>query len=286
MDLYAKAIPPTKRGQFLGLRISIGSLLAATIGAGAIALLVRADSFPRNFSYIFFLGAVIITIGLYLMAIMREPREIHRTDERSLKQHLAHSLHILRTNPEFRHYVVSCIILSLYLHSLPFLFLYAKRNLGYTNSDLGIFVTIECAAFVLSNLYWARIADRKSNRKVVMHTAFLQLSVPLFILSYELFDIPRTIFPFVFALTATIDCGRTIGCLGYLVDIIPQRDRMTYSAIFNTSMALPLLLVPISGVILDVFGYATLYILIALTTMVAIVRLRRIREVKAHERLH
>lgn len=284
MDLYAKAIAPNKRGKFLGLRIAIGSLLAATVGAGAISLLVRADEFPRNFAYIFALGAIVTSVGLYLMAIMREPREVHRTEERTLKQHLAHSRNILRANDEFRRYVVSCVILALYLHSLPFLFLYAKNKLGYTNSDLGVFITIECGAYVLSNLYWARIADRSSNRKVILHTAFLQLSVPLFILSYELFPIPRELFPLVFGLTATIDSGRTIGCLGYLVDIIPQRDRMTHSAIFNSAMALPLLLVPISGVILDAFGYPTLYTLIGLTTVVAIIRLLNIRDVKAHQR--
>lgn len=285
MDLYAKAIPPNKRGKFLALRMGIGSLLAATVGAGAIAVLVSADTFPRNFSYIFALGAIIVSVGLYLMAIMREPRERHLTDKRTLKQHLTHSRNILRQNPEFRHYVESCVILALYLHTLPFLFLYAKNNLGYTNSDLGIFVTIECAAFVLSNIYWPRVADRASNRKVVLTTAYLQLTVPLFILSYELFPIPREIFPLVFALTATIDSGRTIGCLGYLVDIIPQRDRMTYSAVFNTSLALPLLFVPVSGLILDMFGYSTLYILIALTTVWAIIRLLKLREVHAHERV-
>jgi MFS family permease len=285
MDLYAKAIPPNKRGKFLALRMGIGSLLAATLGAGAIYLLERADVFPRNFSYIFGAGTMIIIVGLYMMAIMREPRERHLTDKRTLRQHLAHSLNILKGNPEFRHYVESCIILALYLHTLPFLFLYAKNNLGYTNGDLGIFVTIECAAFVLSNMYWPRVADRTSNRKVVLTTAYLQLTVPLFILSYELFPIPREIFPLVFALTATIDSGRTIGCFGYLVDIIPERDRMTYSAIFNTSLALPLLFVPVSGLILDMFGYSTLYILIALTTVWAIFRLLKLREVHAHERV-
>ncbi len=285
MDLYAKAIPPNKRGKFLGLRMGIGSLLAATVGAGAIYLLERADTFPRNFSYIFAVGAVIIGIGLYMMAIMREPRERHLTDERTLKQHLRHSANILRTNAEFRHYVISSVLLACYLHSLPFLFIYAERKLGYTAGDLGIFITIECAAFVVSNFVVARIGDRRSNRKVLRMTSFLQLSVPVFILSYELFPIPREIFPLVFALTATIDSGRTIGGFGYLLDIIPQKDRMTYSAIFNTSLGIPLLLAPVAGLILDGFGFATLYTIIGLTSVYAIIRIFKLRDVKAHERM-
>jgi MFS family permease len=284
MDLYAKAISPSRRGRFLAIRMSIGGIISATVGAAIISYFLGSYPFPANFGFVFLCGTVICGFGFLFMALMREPRERVTSDERSVTEQVAYCMKILRTETRFRKYIVTRLFFECFTLGMPFLFLFGSKHLGFTTSDVGIFIAIECAGLVISNYFWARIADKRSNKQVLVATAYVALLVPILIIAYSIFDLPVFLYPVVFALSAAVDCGRTIGGMGYLVDIIPKHERVTYSALYNTLLAFPLMLAGFAGILLDAFGFVLVYGLLLVVSIVTLIELKKLDDIHAHER--
>jgi MFS family permease len=276
MELYAKAIPARKRGQFLALRMAIGGILSASVGALFINLMLNNFTYPHNFGLIFTAGTIVTATGLFLMAVMREPRDFIRPEQRTIFEQFARSFSILRTDKRFRTYIKSRLMFELFSLGLPFLFLFAHRELGFSVEDIGLFIAVECLGIVFSNYIWAKIADNRSNRRVLIGSSIVALGVPIMVLLFSGIALPKQLFAVVFFLTASVDSGKTIGGMGYLIDIIPQQERTTYSALYNTLLALPVLLVTVGGILLDSFGfvfYYSLILLISITTLITLIRL-------------
>ena len=153
MELFAKAIRPEKRSVFLGIRMAVAGILSATIGAWTIGVLLSSTPFPLNYGFVFLGGAILASIGLLCMAVMREPRDLHRVEERTLKQQILTGVSFLRTDHRFRYYVKTRLLLSLFPLGLPFLFLFAKNELGFRSTEIAIFITTECIGLVISNYF-------------------------------------------------------------------------------------------------------------------------------------
>ncbi len=285
MDLYAKAIPPDRRGKFIGLRMAIGGILSATFGAFIISSFLSGYSFPYNFGAVFVVGAVITSLSFFFMSVMREPREKVVTAQRTYLEQWKVCVAILRNDIRFRRYITARLSFELFTLGLPFIFLFANRKLGYTTNDIGIFIAVECVGIVISNYIWAVIADKNSNKAVLVGTVFVAMLMPLMIIAYSFFDLPRILFPAIFMITAAVDSGRSIGGMGYLVDIIPVQERMTYSALYNSLLAVPVVLAALAGVLLDSFGYVFLYTLLLGAMILTYYYLRGLEDIHASERI-
>jgi len=263
MELLAKAIPQGKRGRFLGVRLSVSSILTATLGAATITALLGIGSFPTNFGYVFLAGAVITIAGLLFMSFMREPRTKHPPQKRSLSDQFRVSKELLKSDRRFVQYAIAKGLFSMWMMGIPFYILFAHRVLGYTTAELGIFIATECFGYLISNLFWSRIADRKSTLLVLKLTSYIAILLPVLILGYIFLPLPRLLFPIIFALSAAVDSGTTIGGFGYLIEISPERERATYVGTFNTLMGCFYFLTCIGGIMLDLAGFTALYALVA-----------------------
>ena len=276
MELFAKAIRPEKRGVFLGIRMAVAGILSATIGAWSIGFLLASAEFPLNYGYVFLAGAVFSSVGLLCMAVMREPRDLHKTAERSLKQQIQAGINLLRNDHRFRYYVKTRLLLSLFPLGLPFLFLFAKKQLGYQSTEIAIFITTECIGLVISNYFWSRLSQRASNKAVLFGSAIIAILIPLMVICFSAFSLPRGAFAIVFAIAAAVDSGYTIGGMSYLVEIIPEKDRTTYSALYNTLLAFPILLSFLAGMVLDSFGFVVLYSILLLFAVISVFYVSRL----------
>ncbi|MEP7234845.1 MAG: MFS transporter [Ignavibacteriota bacterium] len=259
MELFAKAIPPKRRGIFLGIRMALAGILSATIGALAISFLLTSSNFPKNFGFVFLAGAIISSIGLICMAVMREPRDIHKLPKRSLREQMNIAITFLRNDHRFRYYVKTRLLLSIFPLGLPFLFLFAKKGLGFQSNEIAIFITTECIGLVISNYFWSRIARSQSNKHVLLISSVLALAIPLMVIAFSLFELPHLSFALIFAIAAAVDSGYTIGGMSYLIEIIPANERTTYSGLYNSLLAVPILLSFLAGSILDEYGFIALY---------------------------
>ncbi|MEO6939411.1 MAG: MFS transporter [Candidatus Kapaibacterium sp.] len=279
-ELLAKAIPHRRRGRFLGLRLSFGALLSATLGATTITLLLSAAPFPLNFAHIFLVGAVITTTGLVFMALMREPRTDNLPEKRRMSGQLKMGLTILQQDKRFATFVTARMLLGSWTIGVPFLILFAQSHLGFRTGDLGIFITAECVGLIISNFFWERIADRRNTKLVLLITASLAIALPLCLLAFQAFTLPPILFTVIFATSAAIDAGMTIGGLGYLIEIAPEDERATYIGVHNSLLALPSLLTALAGLLLDWAGFTTLYLVVLAIGVCALLAVRRLEYIR------
>lgn len=282
MELFAKAIRPEKRGVFLGIRMAVAGILSATIGAWAISFLLSSSDFPMNYALVFLAGAIISSAGLLFMAVMREPRDLHKTQERSLRQQIQMGSLLLKENLTFRYYVKTRLLLSLFPLGLPFLFLFAKKELGYQSTEIALFITTECIGLVISNYFWSRLARTHSNKAVLLYSSLLAIIIPLFVISFSIFSLPREAFAVVFAVAAAVDSGYTIGGMSYLIEIIPQKERTTYAALYNTLLAFPILLSFLAGMLLDSYGFIALYSILLFFAGISVLYVKRLKPIPVY----
>ncbi len=282
LELVAKAIAPNKRGKFFGLRTAIGSLLSATFGAALISFFLVAFAFPTNFGYVFLVGAVIATLGLICMAIMREPRAPMVPDERSFLEHFRMGWHIYRSDRRYFRYVNIRLLMASWTIGVPFLVLFANNRLGFQTGDLGIFIAADCIGVIAGSFFWGRLTDRKSSKACLEVVAVIGALMPLIVLLYLVFPLPRVLYPVVFSLAAAVDAGTGIGGLTYLIEISPEHDRSTYIALFNSLLALPCFLTALAGALLDWAGYGWLYGIVLAIAVGSVFAVRKLELVHKH----
>jgi MFS family permease len=286
VELVAKAIPANRRGRFLGLRISLAALITATAGAATISAILSSERFPTNFALTFLIGAIVATTGLALLATMREPRTPGLPNARSLRQQLAASRHILRTDRRYRTYVKTRLLMGTWTIGVPFLVIFAHNRLGFTTGDLGIFIAADCIGTIAANFLWERLTDKHSTKTCLRGVAIVSVLLPLVLLSYLVFPVPRMLYAIVFALAAAVDAGTTVGGFTYLIEISPERDRATYIGLFNTLMAFPCFLTAGAGLILDLAGFGTLYILVLAIAVFSIFAIRKLEFISKGPSVH
>jgi MFS family permease len=281
MELFSKAIRPEKRGVFLGIRMAVGGILSATFGAWAISTLLSSSQFPLNYGLVFLVGAITASAGLIFMAVMREPRDAHKTEERSLGEQIKMGIHLLKTDHQFRYYVKTRLILGFFPLGLPFLYLFAKKQLGFHAYEIGPFIASECIGLVISNYIWSKVAAR-SNKRVLLLSSLVALAIPLLIIVYSAWSLPREGFIVIFAIAAAVDSGYTIGGMSYVVECVPLKERTTYLALYNSLLSLPILLSFLAGILLDSFGFVTLYSVLLVFAIASVLYVRGLAEKPVH----
>jgi MFS family permease len=64
--------------------------------------------------------------------------------------------------------------------------------------------------------------------------------------------------------------------MSYLVEIIPVKERTTYSALYNTLLAFPILLSFLAGILLDSFGFVVLYSILLFFALISVYYVSRL----------
>jgi MFS family permease len=276
LELVAKTIPAKRRGRFFGLRISMASLLSVTIGAGVISLLLSGFKFPTDFGLVFLVAAVIVTVGLGFMAFMREPRTPIVPDARTLLEHFREGWKVYHADKLFANYIHTRMLMSTATIGVPFLVIFAHNRLGFHTSDLGIFVAADCIGTIVGNFFWERLTDRRSAKICLEAAAITNVALPIIVLLYLWFPLPKILYALVFSVAAAFDAGTSIGGMTYIIEISPEHDRSTYIGLFNSLMSLPLMLTAVAGALLDLTGYGVLYALVLALSVASLFAVRKL----------
>jgi len=269
-DIWGKAIPANLRGKFFGYRQLGGGVMA--IAAGWIVKKILGDSsivFPDNYFFLFILCFIFISISYLALGSIKEPiAEVHKYPL-PFRDFLKKSLRILKTDHNFRRYIIVQIMMGSAGMALPFYVLYARNILKVELGMVGIFLSAQMAGGLISNIIWAHLSDFKGNKIIIVLTALVGFLIP--ILAIFIPAPSPAIFIVVFVAIGFFINGRSIGSTNFLLDISPAKDRPTYISIKGT-MALPIVLYPlIGGVIIQYFPYLTLFIITGLLSGAALI---------------
>ncbi|MEZ5170505.1 MAG: MFS transporter [Acidimicrobiia bacterium] len=234
-DLMGRTIPPGGRGRVTGWSDSASGVVALTVGVG----LRWVEGAPTEVFLWLFLGATAAwLVGTTFILGVREPEGADSETPTST----AAAVGLLRTDRDFRHFVVARALLLGSALTPPFVVALSVEATGADIAGLGPFVIAAGLATLLGGRPWGWIADRSSRLVMAVAAGSASLVVAVVVAVYVL-DV-RTLWTWVvlYFLLALIHTGARVGRSTYVVDFGDRGDRTSYVAVSNSVMGVLLLL--------------------------------------------
>jgi len=258
MDIWGKAIPPNLRGRFFGLRQVLGGTFA--IAAGFVAKSILGNKqiiFPYNYSLLFLLAFIFISISYLGLGSVKEPIEEVHKDVLPFKDFLKKGMKILKKDANYRKFLTVQILTGANGLALPFYVLYAKNILKVNISTVGIFLSVQTAGMVLSNILWAHLSDFHGNKKVIQITSMSGFVIPFLAIITK--PSLSKIFILLFITIGIFTAGSNLGKTNFLLDISKPKERPIYVGLNNT-LTFPITLFPfLGGVLIHTISYKFLF---------------------------
>ncbi|MEN6303450.1 MAG: hypothetical protein ABFD96_12035 [Armatimonadia bacterium] len=298
MSVVADSIPPNWRGKFFGARYLVGGMMALVAGAWIRWLLSDQSglAFPRNYAWMFLIGAIVATPSLLSWCFAREPARPVQRRRVAVPVELRRGLRLLRRDSNFRRLLITRSLSTITLGlTLPFIVPYALSQLRVPAAAVGLFVTSKIITYSLSNLLWSRVSDEGGNRRLLLLSGFMTIGALALVLSVRMLPTDHLVtiaginvtwrvafLCLIFAAFGFSNAGQEIGYTNFLLELIPERKRSVYMGIFYAAIS-PLCWVPFFGSLAIgtggrfVMGFSIAAVL-ALAMMRYTFRLREVRE--------
>jgi MFS family permease len=281
-DIWAKAIPAHLRGRFFGYLQLLGGVLA--IGSGFVVKYILSHgeiAFPTNYAVLFLFSFIFIGISYLALGSVKEPTDEVYTEKLQFGEFLKKAFHILRSDDNYKLFLVVQIFGGAMTLALPFYVLYARDVLGITLGMVGIFLSAQMLGSVISNLLWGYLSDFVGNKKVIQTSIFLGLTAPLIALITPA-HLSELFIP-LFVLIGFSMTGQMIGNTNFLLDISPPKDRPTYISLRGT-LRFPVMIFPlIGGIIVQHISYSFLFMVTILSVLYGFILTFRLHEPRGRE---
>jgi MFS family permease len=253
-DVLGKTVPRGKRGQLMGWSASAAGLVS--IGVGVTLMLPFAERLDRSL-----LGVLLIGTGcLWLVAAFAYAQIKEFAGETGGGRNAVEALRqlgILRSDRQFRHFVITRALLMCSALSAPFYVALAQGNLGSSVYMLGAFVVAAGLASLVSGPVWGRLAD-VSSRKVMITAGMITSGIGLltFLLDTMLPNVIQSVWflPFAYFVLSIAHDGVRVGRKTFIVNLAGGNRRTDYVAISNSVIGVLLLVVGSIGTLAPVVG--------------------------------
>jgi cyanate permease len=275
--LYSKVIPTRQRGVLFGLSTSLANVV--TIGTGLlIPIVLTANAwwggFPNGYALCFLVGFVILMAGYIPLAFTDEAPDEPTSDDRSAKGYTLAMWRILRHDRDFQCFSLYGWFSVFGLSATAFYVTYSIRELGSPAGESGWF-TVLMSIGTLASLFWGVLADRTNNRVVLFLCSILTTIAPV----WAVFAPTRLWFYPVILITAAATSGLVLAGYNLQLEFSPPARVPRYVALFGAVQFLPRLAAPmIGGVLADAFGFKSVFVVAALSSLVAVVAITRMRD--------
>ncbi|MFO1096021.1 MAG: MFS transporter [Planctomycetaceae bacterium] len=251
-----KLIRAVRRGHLMGVSGLIGSVSAVV---AAIWLLPGWLRMPNNAGYapIFLFNGGMYLVGGLALLLAREPADPPQVGSRTaIWQQFVDAWRLFRSDAGFRSagWVSMCFISALLL--FPHYQWLGREKLGATNADLLPWVVAQNLSLGVFSPLLGRIADRRGNRLAVRIAVFLSAFTPLVALwlASRSGEHSRTLYALTFALLGL--CPLTIRTIqNYVLELADESRHSLYLSTMTVCLAVPFVLSPIVGWLVDVFPY-------------------------------
>lgn len=254
-DVLGKTVPKRRRGQLNGWSSSVAGLV--TVGV-ALVLLVAGG---RGSLGEFYVHLLVAAAGLWLLAaavfatVVEYPGE---TDggANALVEAFA-KLSLLRTDADFRRFIIARALLMCSALSAPFYVVLAQQQAGAVPALLAMFLLASGLASLLSGPVWGRFAD-VSSRRVMAGAAALTSATGLVLALLSWLRPaalePLWVIPALYFLLSVAHSGVRVGRKTYVVDLASGNRRTDYVSVGNTLIGVLLLLAGSVGALSHALG--------------------------------
>jgi MFS family permease len=264
-DVLGKTIPKTRRGRLKGYSTSASGILV--LGAGLFLIYKSSDTLTIDFySNLLIFAGVLWLVAAVIYANIKEFPGVTDEGNGGLKEAFSR-LSILRTDRQFRNFVIARALLLCSALTAPFYVLLAQNNVGSEGYLLGIFIIVNGLAAIISAPVLGKMADKSSRRVMVLGGVAASvlglLVVTLFILLPGIKGI-IWFYPVVVFILAVAHSAVRIGRKTYVLDMAVGNKRTDYVAVSNTV---------IGGILLVTGGISALASLVSIEGIILVLSL-------------
>ncbi len=275
-DIIAKSIPPQLRGRFFGTMQF--ATAASAFGVGFVVhwmLSSAGPAFPRNYTWLFTLMALSLTVSIIGCWMVREPIRPVLDMPQSVRQILSSALPMLRRAAGFRSLVLVALLGFGISWATPFYMVHAKENLGVRDEMAGPYIWALTVGGAIASIWWGYLNDRRGPRAVIRGACAFITMTPLLaiVLPPAVWlaagALPRfaAALPYLFALvflSGGAAIGATwMGAANYLFELAGHQDRPRYIALMNLLTAPGALAPLLIGWALSFLAFPVVYPLMA-----------------------
>lgn len=264
--VYAKTVPVGLRGRLMGLRQLIGSAAGAA-GGYVVGVIIQSIVFPFNFSVLFFVGFLFVMVSFYFLSRIKEhPTEHYESDAPLSANIVDDAKRILRTNRNFRNYIIADALILMSMSSMSFYSIFAVEKFSLPPSYAGTFSAVVMITNIFSNVLFGVVADYFGHKvNVISVAAAFGLAALCAILSPNI-----VLYGFVFVFIAAAIQVQMISRMPFVAELSSERERPLYVGITTTLTAPAMLLGIVSGVMIQYVGYEIIFLATALIAATAV----------------
>jgi MFS family permease len=256
-SLIAKIIPVNLYGRFFGVQSSAVTFLMA-IGAIIAGLILSTYYYPLNFTLCFLLASVAMVFSFIFLALTREesvaPATTPTKDEMSFREKLRG---ILRTDKDFRWYLLSRMLTQFATMGFAFYTIYAVREFGVDVGLIGFLTGLLLFTEVAVNPLMGWLGDRRG------HLLTLQIGIIATIASVLLAMGAQSVawfFP-IFILAGIANVAAWTVPLSMTLEFGLESQRPAYIGLANTLVAPSTFIAPIlAGLLIDNVSYQVAFL--------------------------
>jgi len=286
IDVVAKTIPPYRIGSFFGQRQIYGGILGL-FSAAVVRQILREGSplvFPRNYTYLFVMGAVAIGAGVACFAVINEPPGRVERRRPALLEFLRRAPLVLVEDRDFRGLFVTRLLQGAAVIALPFYVVFAGNALGMPSSMLGVYLGAQTAGGIFSNFLWAPLSDRYGGKRTLVAVAVAAGAAPALAVALALLPLSHEAagwgFAAVFLLLGCSGSGSSVAYNNYLLEVAPEVMRPTYVGVLNTFSGIVTLMPILGGVLVTALSYQAVFAIALLATLGGLARALRLRDLR------
>lgn len=263
-DVLGKTVPKTRRGRVSGWSEFLAGLV--TIGVGVVMLLgIGEDRGMTQWLILLALAAALWLLASISYAMIREFPGATEGGGNAINEAFGR-LSLLRTEPDFRRFVIARSLLLCSALSAPFFILMAHQNTESALLALGLFVVADGVASLVSAPFWGRFADVSSRRVMILAGAGAALVGLGLVLVVELLPSmagQTWLYPAFFFLLSIAHSGVRMGRKTYIVDLAGGNKRTDYVAVSNTVIGAVLLAAGSIGALSSVISLSGVIVVLA-----------------------
>lgn len=269
MALLAKIFSPEKRGSFLGTTMFIGAGMGV-LGSAASAWLLENLVFPNSFIALFSIAAVFLTLSWLFLALTREPQTESVPLDQDWGSYWKDLINILKTDHNYRRYVVSNIIITLGGMGTGFMTISAIQRFEVSDASVGLYTLSMLIGQTLGYLILGRMADRFGH-KLSLEIGVLSMALAFFLALI----MPNPTYYYIVYLLLGINMSSGIVSGMLVVWEFCETSRVpTYSGLTNTSRGLVSLIAPLIATQIASVSFGILFGICSALTLMGLLLLR------------
>jgi Na+/melibiose symporter-like transporter len=247
--LMSDVIPERSRATVLAWRSILSSATVASLTFFVGSLLDRGV-FPRNYQWLYAIGFLGGALSVLFVAFIRVPEESAPTlpaaGSRAEGPHASFGV-MLRENKGFARLILNTLLFNLGAWMLgPLYIIFFVRELGATDSWVGLHTTLAHVGVVVGYWLWRKIARRLGDAKTLLLALPLTVTYPFMVAA-----LPR-LTPILFAgfLINTFAPGVNLSHSLIFLELLPRGRKHDATALYSMMMNVGAFACPLLGVAL------------------------------------